>query len=84
MLFGRMHKYSAAGGRVTTGGYRCPPGARGVKFLLAERNADRTYAVLEPVSQLRVPTGRAASQLRAQAAMAAGSQVFRKSYWAEG
>ena len=44
-------------------GYRHPPGVRGVKFWLVERNAYRMYSVLEPVNQLRVLLARVASRL---------------------
>ncbi len=62
MFFERMHKDYR---RWRPAGYRYPPGARGAKFRLVERNAYRTYAVLEPVNQLRVLVSRAASRLRA-------------------
>jgi len=61
-FFGRMHKDFC---RWRPAGYRYPAGPRGVKFRLVERNAYRTYSVLEPVNQLRVLTSRAASRLRA-------------------
>lgn len=61
-FFDRMHKDFC---RWRPAGYRYPAGARGVKFRLVERNAYRTYSVLEPVNQLRVLTSRAASRLRA-------------------
>ena len=43
-------------------GYRHPPGARGVKFRLVERNAYVLYTVLEPVNRLRVRLSRTAGQ----------------------
>jgi CDP-glycerol glycerophosphotransferase len=53
-FFGRMHEDFC---RWRPAGYRYPPGARGVKFRLVERNAYWTYSVLEPVNQLRVLLG---------------------------
>ncbi len=64
MFFDRMHDDFR---RWRPDGFRYPPGARGVKFRLVERNAYRTYAALEPANQLRVLLSRAASRLRAQA-----------------
>jgi CDP-glycerol glycerophosphotransferase len=61
-FFQRMH---ADFMRYRPAGYRPPPGARGVKFRLVERNAYRTYSVLEPVNQLRVQLSRVASRPRA-------------------
>jgi CDP-glycerol glycerophosphotransferase len=49
--FRRMHEDFV---RYRPAAYRRPPGARGVKFALVERNAYWTYTVLEPVNQLRV------------------------------
>jgi CDP-glycerol glycerophosphotransferase len=62
MFFGRMHQDYV---RWRPAGYRHPPGARGVKFRLVERNAYRTYSVLEPVNQLRVLVSRVASRMHA-------------------
>jgi CDP-glycerol glycerophosphotransferase len=45
-------------------GYRLPPGWRGVKFWLVERNAYPLYAALEPVNRLRVLLARTAARLR--------------------
>ncbi len=75
MFFGRMHEDFR---RWRPAGYRCPPGARGVKFRLVERNAYRTYAALEPVNQLRVLAGRAASRLRAGGAGARIANGIRR------
>ena len=50
-FFTRMHKDFR---RWRPAGYRYPPGARGVKFRLVDRNAYRTYSLLEPLNQLRV------------------------------
>ena len=50
-FFGRMHEDFA---RYRPAGYRHPPGARGVKLRLVERNAYLTYSLLEPLNQLRV------------------------------
>jgi CDP-glycerol glycerophosphotransferase len=44
--------------------YRFPGGARGARFRLIERNAYRTYSLLEPVNRLRV-RARARTALRA-------------------
>ena len=44
--------------------YRHPPGARGIKFRLVERNAYWTYSVLEPVNELRVLLTRAPARTR--------------------
>ena len=44
-------------------GYRHPPGFRGVKFRLAERNAYLLYRVLEPVNRARVRLARAVARL---------------------
>jgi CDP-glycerol glycerophosphotransferase len=60
-FFGRMHEDFR---RWRPADYQYPPGARGVKFRLVERNAYRTYSVLEPVNQLRVLVGRAVSRQR--------------------
>ncbi len=49
--FRRMHEDFV---RYRPAGYRRPPGIRGVKFRLVERNAYGMYSVLEPVNQLRV------------------------------
>jgi CDP-glycerol glycerophosphotransferase len=62
MFFWRMHQDYV---RWRPAGYRHPPGARGVKFRLVERNAYRTYSVLEPVNQLRVLVSRVASRMHA-------------------
>jgi CDP-glycerol glycerophosphotransferase len=43
-------------------GYRHPPGVRGVRFWLVERNAYMIHTVLEPVNQLRLLLARAASR----------------------
>ena len=74
-FFERMHKDFR---RWRPAGYRYPAGARGVKFRLVERNAYRTYSVLEPVNQLRVLVGRAVSRQRGQRHLVPGSQFFRK------
>ena len=59
-FFQRMHDDFAAYRPV---GYQHPPGARGVKLRLVERNAYWLYSVLEPVNRLRVLLDRAGSQL---------------------
>jgi CDP-glycerol glycerophosphotransferase len=50
-FFGRMHEDFE---RYRPAGYQHPPGARGAKLQLIERNAYWTYAVLEPLNQARV------------------------------
>jgi len=60
-FFGRMHEDFV---RYRPPGYRHPPGARGVKFRLIERNSYRMYCLLEPVNQLRVLLARAVSARR--------------------
>lgn len=50
-FFRRMHEDFR---RHRPDGYRHPPGPRGVKLLLVERGAYRTYCLLEPVNQARV------------------------------
>jgi CDP-glycerol glycerophosphotransferase len=50
-FFRRMHEDFL---RYRPAGYRHPPGARGVKLRLVERNAYLTYSLLEPLNQLRV------------------------------
>jgi CDP-glycerol glycerophosphotransferase len=76
--FRRMHEDFT---RYRPAAYERPPGARGVKFALVERNAYGMYAVLEPVNQLRVLLARSASRLPDRAAGAKwvpGSQRLRK------
>ena len=60
-FFERMHEDYA---RYRPPGYRNPPGLRGVKFRLVERNAYGIYSVLEPVNRVRVRLDQAASRLR--------------------
>jgi CDP-glycerol glycerophosphotransferase len=60
-FFEHMHEDFA---RYRPAGYRHPPGVRGVKFRLAERNAYVLYCVLEPVNRARVLLARAALRLR--------------------
>jgi CDP-glycerol glycerophosphotransferase len=50
-FFARMHADFV---RFRPPAYRHPPGARGIKFRLVERNAYWTYTVLEPINELRV------------------------------
>lgn len=59
-FFQRMHEDFV---RYRPPGYRHPPGARGAKFRLVERNAYWVYSALEPVNRLRV-----AARIRARAA----------------
>jgi CDP-glycerol glycerophosphotransferase len=49
-----FHRMSADFRRWRPGGYRFPPGPRGVKFRLAARDAYWAYALLDPVNRLRV------------------------------
>ena len=77
-FFARMHADFV---RYRPPGYRHPPGARGIKFRLVERNAYWTYSVLEPVNELRVLLARAASQLADRLTLvrwAQGRQGLRK------
>jgi hypothetical protein len=55
-FFARMHADYAAH---RPPGYRRPPGARGLKFALIERNAYLAYVALEPLNKLRVVAGAA-------------------------
>jgi CDP-glycerol glycerophosphotransferase len=50
-FFRRMHEDFA---RYRPAGYRHPPGPRGAKLRLVERDAYRTYSLLEPLNQARV------------------------------
>jgi CDP-glycerol glycerophosphotransferase len=45
-------------------GYHRPSGFRGVKFLLIEKGAYRTYSALDPLNKLRVGAGSAARVMR--------------------
>jgi CDP-glycerol glycerophosphotransferase len=58
-FFGRMHEDFV---RYVPPGYRLPPGARGAKFRLVERNAYWTYELLEQPNRARVALRRAASR----------------------
>jgi CDP-glycerol glycerophosphotransferase len=58
--FRRMHEDFV---RYRPAAYQRPPGARGVKFALVERNAYWMYSVLEPVNQVRVLLAQSASRL---------------------
>ena len=49
-----FHRMSADFRRWRPGGYRFPPGLRGVKFRLAARDAYWAYSLLDPVNRLRV------------------------------
>lgn len=60
--FRRMHEDFL---RYRPAAYQRPPGARGVKFWLVERNAYWMYSLLEPANRLRVLLSRAASRPRA-------------------
>jgi CDP-glycerol glycerophosphotransferase len=70
--FRRMHEDFV---RYRPAGYQRPRGARGVKFGLVERNAYRTYCVLEPANRLRVLLTRAGSRLAAAPRGPAGRQA---------
>ena len=56
-FFRRMHEDFA---RYRPAGYQQPPGARGAKLRLVERNAYWTYSLLEPLNQARVALRRLA------------------------
>jgi len=56
-FFHRMHEDFV---RYRPAGYRHPPGARGAKLRLVERDAYLTYSVLEPLNQARVALRRLA------------------------
>jgi CDP-glycerol glycerophosphotransferase len=60
-FFQRMHEDYA---RYRPPGYRNPPGLRGVKFRLVERNAYAMFSLLEPVNRVRMLMVQAASRLR--------------------
>jgi CDP-glycerol glycerophosphotransferase len=49
-----FHRMSADFRRWRPGGYRFPPGLRGVKFRLAARDAYWAYSLLDPVNRLRI------------------------------
>ena len=49
-----FHRMSADFRRWRPGGYRFPPGLRGVKYRLAARDAYWAYSLLDPVNRLRV------------------------------
>ncbi len=62
-------------------GYRHPPGIRGVKFRLVERNAYWMYLVLEPVNQMRVLLTQSVSRRpvrRVKVTRVPGSQGLRR------
>jgi CDP-glycerol glycerophosphotransferase len=58
-FFTRMHEDFV---RYVPAGYRHPPGARGAKFRLVERNAYWAYELLEPPNRARVALHRLASR----------------------
>jgi CDP-glycerol glycerophosphotransferase len=60
-FFEHMHDDFA---RYRPPGYRNPPGMRGVKFGLVERNAYAMFSLLEPVNRMRVLLARTAWRLR--------------------
>jgi CDP-glycerol glycerophosphotransferase len=60
-FFARMHAEFTAR---RPPGYRRPPGARGLKFVLIERGAYWPYVALEPVNRLRVAAGAGVARLR--------------------
>jgi CDP-glycerol glycerophosphotransferase len=49
-----FHRMSADFRRWRPDGYRFPPGARGVKFRLASRDAYSAYVLLDPMNRLRL------------------------------
>jgi len=58
-FFRRMHEDFV---RYRPAGYQHPPGARGAKMRLVERNAYWSYSLLEPLNQARVAVRRLASR----------------------
>jgi CDP-glycerol glycerophosphotransferase len=60
-----FHRMAADFRRYRPAGYSAPPGARGMKFHLLERDAWRRYALLEPLNKARVAARRALRRGRA-------------------
>jgi CDP-glycerol glycerophosphotransferase len=54
-----FHRMAADYRRYRPAGYRHPPGLRGLKFALIERDAYRAYLVLGPLNNARVAVARA-------------------------
>ena len=59
-----FHRMAADYGRYRPAGYRRPPGLRGMKFALIERDAYRAYLVLGPLNHARVAVARAGGRGR--------------------
>ncbi|HEX9542629.1 MAG TPA: glycosyltransferase [Streptosporangiaceae bacterium] len=60
-----FHRMAADFRRYRPPGYSAPPGARGMKFHLVERDAWVPYAILEPLNRARVSARRALRARRA-------------------
>jgi hypothetical protein len=60
-----FHRMAADFRRYRPPGYSAPPGARGMKFRLVERDAWVPYAILEPLNRARVSARRALRARRA-------------------
>jgi CDP-glycerol glycerophosphotransferase len=60
-----FHRMAADYRRYRPAGYRRPPGLRGMKFALIERDAYRAYLVLGPLNNARVAMARAGGRVRA-------------------
>ncbi|HEY4851528.1 MAG TPA: glycosyltransferase [Streptosporangiaceae bacterium] len=60
-----FHRMAADFRRYRPAGYSAPPGARGMKFHLVERDAWASYAILEPLNRARVSARRALRARRA-------------------
>jgi hypothetical protein len=54
-----FHRMAADYRRCRPAGYRRPPGLRGMKFALIERDAYRAYLILGPLNHARVAVTRA-------------------------
>ena len=66
-----FHRMAADYRRYGPAGYRRPPGLRGMKFALIERDAYRAYLVLGPLNNARVAVARARRARRGWRAAAA-------------
>jgi CDP-glycerol glycerophosphotransferase len=60
-----FHRMAADYRRYRPAGYRRPPGLRGMKFALIERDAYRAYLVLGPLNNARMTVARAGGRVRA-------------------
>jgi CDP-glycerol glycerophosphotransferase len=68
-----FHRMASDFRRYRPAGYSAPPGARGMKFNLIERDAWWRYALLEPVNRARVTAQRAVRARRAAGPPGAGA-----------